>query len=457
MDTTIDFFISYTKNDQRMAEWIAWELEEANHNVLIQAWDIGPGKNFVKEMQNAATDAKCTIAVLSPDYLQSEFAMDEWRAAYAKAKNKEGSLVPVRIREITLTGIMATIVYMDLVGDDENSARVKLLAEFGKKHTAALKNRSSSNDDRKKPEFPPAFPNYPSIKLLSSIENPLYAIGDLDRTIEWDDHIQPLLDQFEVQQPPVNEANQNDAKEKISNKTCAIILAGVNEEWPETLEYRLRLKKNIPEQRVIRIRPGKLSEDSEKNHKMLTKEMWDRLVGSKLSPAANFISNNQNMTEKEKLTEFLKTQDSYIFVWRLAPKSEHFNVEKLTQLISHWHQLSLNENSSVHYLLLLYDQVRAGFFNQGEKKVTDWLKQVSEKLPSISHPPMKSPEWEDIDFWLNEYLRNSGIEQHAALRVKLERKRLLKKLFNKNIGFPMKTVYEYFNLTLNPPAKSSKK
>ena len=55
------------------AEWIAWELEEAGHRVLVQAWDFVPGSNWIQGMQQGVTRAGRTIAVLSPAYLESEF------------------------------------------------------------------------------------------------------------------------------------------------------------------------------------------------------------------------------------------------------------------------------------------------------------------------------------------------------------------------------------------------
>ena len=64
-----DFFISYNGADQRWAEWIAWQLEEAAYSVILQAWDFLPGNNFVVQMDRALTLAPCTIAVLSPHRL----------------------------------------------------------------------------------------------------------------------------------------------------------------------------------------------------------------------------------------------------------------------------------------------------------------------------------------------------------------------------------------------------
>lgn len=37
-----DFFISYNKHDEKWAEWIAWQLENADYKVVIQLWDWAP-------------------------------------------------------------------------------------------------------------------------------------------------------------------------------------------------------------------------------------------------------------------------------------------------------------------------------------------------------------------------------------------------------------------------------
>jgi len=67
------FFVSYTGVDVRWAEWVAWTLEAAGHEALIQAWDFGPGSHFVGEMQKALTGDRRTVAVVSAAYLRSVF------------------------------------------------------------------------------------------------------------------------------------------------------------------------------------------------------------------------------------------------------------------------------------------------------------------------------------------------------------------------------------------------
>jgi tetratricopeptide (TPR) repeat protein len=124
-----NFFISYTAADQSWAEWIASILEAAGFSVVIQAWDFRPGGNFVAEMQRATTGSERTIAVLSPDYLRSMYGMAEWAVAFAADPDgAKGKLVPVKVREVTLEGLLTTIIHVNLVGLGEAAAKEALLS-----------------------------------------------------------------------------------------------------------------------------------------------------------------------------------------------------------------------------------------------------------------------------------------------------------------------------------------
>jgi hypothetical protein len=57
------------------AESLAWQLEAAGCRVLIQAWDFGAGTDFVTEMRRATARAEWTLAVRSPAYVASGFAI----------------------------------------------------------------------------------------------------------------------------------------------------------------------------------------------------------------------------------------------------------------------------------------------------------------------------------------------------------------------------------------------
>ena len=124
----VDFFISYTSSDRAWAEWIAWQLKEAGASLVLQAWDMVPGRDFVHEMQKATTTAKRTLAVLSPAYFTSQFGQAEWRVAFASDPDGEkGRLVPVRVVDFAPEGLLATRIYIDLVGKDRQTARSELL------------------------------------------------------------------------------------------------------------------------------------------------------------------------------------------------------------------------------------------------------------------------------------------------------------------------------------------
>jgi tetratricopeptide (TPR) repeat protein len=158
-----DFFVSYNKADRAWAEWIAWELEQAGYTTILQAWDFRPGSNFVLEMQRAASDAQRTIAVLSPDYLAALFPQPEWAAAFAQDPTGEkGILVPVRVRECDVKGLLPQIVYIDLVGKDESAARQALLSgvsrERAKPHTAPAFPPTAERSVPSRPRFPGTLP-----------------------------------------------------------------------------------------------------------------------------------------------------------------------------------------------------------------------------------------------------------------------------------------------------------
>ncbi|HYJ05725.1 MAG TPA: FxSxx-COOH system tetratricopeptide repeat protein [Chthoniobacterales bacterium] len=141
-----NFFISYNKADREWAEWVAWHLEESGHySVAIQAWDFGPGLNFAIEMDRAIQECDRVVAVLSPDYLTSLFTKPEWAAYFAQDPTSQNRrIVPVRVRECELKGLLAPIVFADVVGKPEKEAKATLL--------------DAVKVGRRKPEGAPDFP-----------------------------------------------------------------------------------------------------------------------------------------------------------------------------------------------------------------------------------------------------------------------------------------------------------
>ena len=124
-----DFFISYTSKDSDWARWIAWELEKADYDCCFQEWDFPPGTDFIQKMNEAVEASKQVIAVISPFYFESMFGKSESNVALVRDPlGSERRLIPVRVCECELKGLFRGRVYIDLVGQDEASAREVLLS-----------------------------------------------------------------------------------------------------------------------------------------------------------------------------------------------------------------------------------------------------------------------------------------------------------------------------------------
>src|ERR1044072_515807 len=158
-----NFFISYNKADRTWAEWVAWELEEEGYTTILQAWDFRPSENFVIKMNQAIGESERTIAVLSPNYLNAVFTQPEWAAAFAQdPTNEKGVLLPVRVQECDLKGLFNQIIYIDLVGKNEQEAKKALL--------------DGIQIGRAKPLTKPAFPG---IMPRSVSEQPAFPGGNV--------------------------------------------------------------------------------------------------------------------------------------------------------------------------------------------------------------------------------------------------------------------------------------
>ncbi|CAO5184692.1 hypothetical protein FAIPA1_590014 [Frankia sp. AiPs1] len=106
-----DFFVSYTAVDREWAEWISWQLEDADYRVLVQAWDFVAGSNWQIRMQQGVQHARRTIAVLSDAYLTSVYGQAEWQAAHAADPHGfERKLLPIRVEDCPRPGLLGAVV-----------------------------------------------------------------------------------------------------------------------------------------------------------------------------------------------------------------------------------------------------------------------------------------------------------------------------------------------------------
>jgi len=141
--------VSYTQADRAWAEWIAWLLEEDGHRVMVQAWDMVAGSNWISWMDQGVARAARTVAVLSPDYVSSVYGTAEWQAAWAQdPQGYQRKLITVRVRgDDRPAGLLTGVVGIDLVSLSEAAARRRLRDAIA----TAVRGRA-------RPGSPPPFP-----------------------------------------------------------------------------------------------------------------------------------------------------------------------------------------------------------------------------------------------------------------------------------------------------------
>lgn len=189
-DRPCDFFVSYNKADKAWAVWIAWIVEKMGFLALVQDWDFGPGTNWVQKMNAGVQGCARMIAVLSPDYQNSVYGAAEWQVMWARdAQGTDRRLLPVRVSDFMVSGLLSTVVYIDLFGTDETTARGRLEemlrgASTGRAKPHAAPPYPGGQPSPQRPPFPGAPPaeqdpvveeeeTRDNVRHMSDFRNPL--------------------------------------------------------------------------------------------------------------------------------------------------------------------------------------------------------------------------------------------------------------------------------------------
>lgn len=383
-----DFFISYNRADEEKAVWINWILKLSGYATVIQAEDFGPGNNFVLAMQKAATEAIRTIAVLSPDYLQSQFTAPEWAAAFVQdPTGEQRTLIPVKVRPVELTGLLKSIVYIDLLDIDEEEAEARLLSKIqdiaGKPRPVFKKSESSAASK--------IAPQYPSNQAEQQL-------GQINRK-KHRDHLAIQIWQ-----------NEN-------RKTHGFVISGEQQECPEDIRFKLSylLQKDLinhnpkpPE--ILGLRTEKSYRIGKSAEQFLCELLAERLGGCNPEKAAIEMRLNQ-------------MDRSHLF-FRELPSDESDNQQFLVDLLVAWSNLSLASTSHSHFLLLVHAAENSGnsLFRWPflAKRKPSWRDQIESLLKQHEvigallpefHPPSKKEirDWKGLH--IEESVLRDGIEE----------------------------------------------
>ena len=100
---TRQIFVSYSHQDQDMAEKVFTHLHGLSQSFPIEIWidenEIRVGDQWLPEIDRALAEADLAVLLISPDFLASEFIRDHEQARLLKRRDETGlRLVPVLLR-----------------------------------------------------------------------------------------------------------------------------------------------------------------------------------------------------------------------------------------------------------------------------------------------------------------------------------------------------------------------
>lgn len=113
-----DIFISYQSEDSEFAARLAAAIETDGDGALrtfFAPWDIRPGQNIVRELDNGLSRARHFGLILSPAYLNADWTTGEGAAAvYADPAGRFGRVIPIMHRKCQLPPMLRFRKYVDI-------------------------------------------------------------------------------------------------------------------------------------------------------------------------------------------------------------------------------------------------------------------------------------------------------------------------------------------------------
>lgn len=109
-------FLSHNQKDKPVVEQVAMRLAQifGSDNVFYDAWSIQPGDSIIGKMNEGLEKVQYFFLFVSANSLSSEMVKLEWQTALMKATSGRCKIIPVRLDESLLPGILMQTLYLDL-------------------------------------------------------------------------------------------------------------------------------------------------------------------------------------------------------------------------------------------------------------------------------------------------------------------------------------------------------
>jgi hypothetical protein len=134
-----DFFLSPRGSVAAVAREVADVLTAANYKVIVQDYDIPLSASFIEAMHEAVKNARDLIILFTGDYEKSPYARKEFTSFEAERlrDERERHIVVLRCEDAPLRGLLADVVYQDLVGVAEPEERKRRILAAAERRSSA--------------------------------------------------------------------------------------------------------------------------------------------------------------------------------------------------------------------------------------------------------------------------------------------------------------------------------
>ena len=116
-----DFFLSRRGSVAAIAQEVTNVLLEKGYTIRVEDYDFELGASFIENMHEAIVRSRDLIILLTDDYLRSPHTRKEFTSFEAQRLRsaEERHVVILRCEDVPVEGLLADVVYQDLVGVPE--------------------------------------------------------------------------------------------------------------------------------------------------------------------------------------------------------------------------------------------------------------------------------------------------------------------------------------------------
>ncbi len=135
-----DFFLSRRGSTAEIAREVADVLTESGYKIIVQDYDFLLGDSVIEWMHEGVKNARDLIILFTRDYEQSPYCRKEFTSFEAQRLRdlEERYIIILRCEDAPLEGLLADVIYQDLVGIEDREERKRRIIAAAERQSQAV-------------------------------------------------------------------------------------------------------------------------------------------------------------------------------------------------------------------------------------------------------------------------------------------------------------------------------